>query len=193
MSGTRTIAGALAAAVILATAATPAAGGFFERLFGGFTRHVQPPPVEPPRMSPNPGERIAPQGRDDWRPRSGSGGPRMAYCVRTCDGFYFPVHPHAGFSAAQMCSTFCPASETRLYAGSGIDHATGRDGQPYSALPQAYAYRKQLVAGCTCNGHDVFGVARIAIRNDPTLQRGDVVATEVHGRRATPSRSSSVE
>jgi hypothetical protein len=76
-----------------------------------------------------------------------------------------------------MCSAFCPASETKLYSGNGIDRAVGTDGRPYSELPNAYAYRKQLVSNCTCNGKDVFGVARLAVDTDPTLQRGDVIAT----------------
>jgi hypothetical protein len=191
MSNIRKIAGVAALATFLAGATAPASAGFFDRLFGGFTRQVRPPVDLPdlPRMSPIPGDRVAPQGGENWRPR-GEGGPRTAYCVRTCDGHYFPVHPQAGFSAAQMCSTFCPASETKVYSGSGIDHAVGMDGRRYSELPQAYAYRKQLVANCTCNGSDKFGVARVDVNSDPTLRRGDVVATKegmmvVSGKTAT--------
>jgi hypothetical protein len=76
-----------------------------------------------------------------------------------------------------MCNAFCPASETKLYTGGGIDHAVSMDGHPYSELPNAYAYRKKLLANCTCNGKNVFGVARLAANGDPTLQRGDAVAT----------------
>jgi hypothetical protein len=165
-------------AAVAGGTATPASAGFFDRLFGGITRHIRPPAElrNLPQLSPIPGDRIAPQGGENWQPR-GEGGPRTAFCVRTCDGRYFPVTAHAGFSAAQACSSFCPASETKLYTGSGIDHAVGPDGRPYSELPKAFAYRKQLVAGCTCNGKDAFGVARIDINSDPTLQRGDVVVT----------------
>ncbi len=41
-----------------------------------------------------------------------------------------------------------------------------------------YLYRKQLVAGSTCNGRDAFGLAHIDIDKDPTLRRGDMVATK---------------
>jgi hypothetical protein len=174
----RGIAGFLLIACAFA-AGPPAQAGFFERLFGGFRFHA-PRHVEPrdlPQMSPLPGDRVVPQGgSNDWRPRS-EGGPRSAFCVRTCDGHFFPVHAHAGFSAAQMCTSFCPASETKLYVGGGIDHAVGTDGKRYTDLPQAFAYRKQLVGNCTCNGKDAFGLARIDVNTDPTLQRGDVIAT----------------
>jgi hypothetical protein len=184
-----TIAGAIGLAAIVCGTAAPASAGFFDQLFGGLTRHIRPPEVfrELPQMSPIPGDRVAPQGGANWRAR-GEGGPRTAFCVRTCDGHYFPVQANAQYSAAQMCSAFCPASETKLYSGSGIDHAVGADGQPYSELPNAYAYRKQLVANCTCNGKDVFGVARLAADSDPTLQRGDVVATR-HGMMAVTAKN----
>jgi hypothetical protein len=172
------IAGLVVLAVAIGGSVAPASAGFFDRLFGGITRHIRPPAEIPglPQLSPIPGDRIAPQGGENWQPR-GEGGPRTAFCVRTCDGRYFPVQANRSFSAAQMCSSFCPASETRLYTGGGIDHAVGLDGRPYAELPKAYAYRKQLVSGCTCNGKDAFGVVRLDVKSDPTLQRGDAIAT----------------
>lgn len=176
MPKTSTIVRVIALAAVTGASAAPASAGFFDRLFGSITRHIRPPAElrQLPQLSPLPGDRIAPQGGENWQPR-GDGGPRTAFCVRTCDGRYFPVTAHAGFSAAQACNSFCPASETKLYTGSGIDNAVGLDGRPYAELPKAYAYRKQLVAGCTCNGKDAFGVARLDVNTDPTLQRGDVV------------------
>jgi hypothetical protein len=184
----RTIAGVVVLAAMIIGTGSPASAGFFERLFGSITRHIQPPaePRDLPQMSPVPGERVAPQGGATWRARGG--GPRSAFCVRTCDGHYFPVQANGRYSAAQMCSAFCPASKTKIYTGSGIDHAVSADGHPYSELPNAYAYRKKLVANCTCNGKDVFGVARLAANADPTLQRGDVVATG-HGMMAVSGTS----
>jgi hypothetical protein len=178
MPGMRTIAGIAVLAAIIGGMAAPAQAGFFDRLFGSITRHIRPPEVfrDLPQMSPIPGDRVVPQGGANWRAH-GDGGPRSAFCVRTCDGHYFPVQANAQYSAAQMCSAFCPASETKLYTGGGIDHAVGMDGRPYSALPNAYAYRKQIVANCTCNGKDIFGVARLDASADPTLRRGDMVAT----------------
>ena len=178
MPKVKTIAAIAVLAAVIGGTAAPAQAGFFDRLFGSITRHVRPPSDIPnlPQMSPIPGDRIAPQGGENWRTR-GDGGPRAAFCVRTCDGHYFPVQANAQFTAAQMCSSFCPASDTRLYTGSGIDNAVGLDGRPYSELPKAYAYRKQLMNGCTCNGKDAFGVVRLDVKSDPTLQRGDAIAT----------------
>ena len=44
-------------------------------------------------------------------------------------------------------------------------------------MPNAYAYRKALVKGCSCNGRSNFGLAHIDPKYDPTLRPGDVVAT----------------
>lgn len=99
-----------------------------------------------------------------------------SFCVRTCDGRYFPVAAREGQSSAEMCSNFCPASETRIYHGSSIDEASTDSGKSYSDLPNAFRYRNELVAGCTCNGKDAFGLAPMKVEDDPTLRKGDLVA-----------------
>ena len=38
-------------------------------------------------------------------------------------------------------------------------------------------FREELVESCTCNGKNPFGLAKIDIKKDPTLQAGDIVAT----------------
>ena len=64
-----------------------------------------------------------------------------------------------------------------------------RTEKPYSELPNAFRYRNELVAGCTCNGKDQIGLAPVKIEDDPTLRKGDIVAGEngllVAGRSAT--------
>ena len=47
----------------------------------------------------------------------------QAYCVRSCDGRYFPITGPDNQSRAASCNSFCPASETRLVYGSNIDSA----------------------------------------------------------------------
>jgi hypothetical protein len=159
-------------ATALLTLATPAsAQGLFEMLFGGF--HRQAPPEAQAYAEPFHDFFRAP---DRLREHADSG-PASAYCVRTSDGFYFPVQAHAGVNAAQACQAFCPASHTRLYSGSGIDHAVASDGSRYADLDTAFLYRKELVAGSTCNGRDRFGLAHIDVNTDPTLRPGDIVAT----------------
>jgi hypothetical protein len=55
-------------------------------------------------------------------------------------------------------------------------------------LPNAFRYRNEIVAGCTCNGKDQFGLAKVDVENDPTLRKGDMVASsdglKVAGRTA---------
>jgi hypothetical protein len=99
-----------------------------------------------------------------------------AYCVRTCDGRYFPIVAGEGQSRAASCNSFCPASETKVVYGSSIDQAATDTGKPYSELPNAFRYRNELVSGCTCNGKDPTGLAAVKIENDPTLRKGDIVA-----------------
>jgi len=106
------------------------------------------------------------------------GGRTSAYCVRTCDGRYFPIAANNEQSRAETCNSLCPASETRVFYGSSIDHATTDSGKSYSSLPNAFKYREQLVQGCTCNGKDSVGLASISIENDKTIRKGDIVAGE---------------
>ena len=81
-------------------------------------------------------------------------------------------------SRAASCSSFCPASETKVVYGSNIDNAATENGKPYSELPNAFRYRNEIVAGCTCNGKDPVGLAPVKIEDDPTLRKGDIVAGE---------------
>ena len=113
--------------------------------------------------------RVAPQAR-----RAESTG-RAAYCVRTCDGRYFPAP--SGDAQSEGCKNLCPATETKVFYGGSIDNASARDGKPYSALQNAFRYREELVTGCTCNGKDVIGLASIKPENDRTLRPGDIVAS----------------
>ena len=101
----------------------------------------------------------------------------VTYCVRLCDGRYFPLQRHAGATPVQMCSAFCPASKTKVFTGSPIDHATAADGQRYADIDNAFVYRQKIVPGCTCNGRDSFGLAPVDLASDTTLRAGDIVAT----------------
>jgi hypothetical protein len=158
------VAGALCA---LALAPAAQAEDFLSALFGAFGGRSTPL-----IRLPFAGE--APQN-DMQRPRAlYSGG--QAYCVRTCDGRYFPISASDNQSRAASCNSFCPASETKVVYGSNIDNAATESGQPYSELPNAFRYRNEMVAGCTCNGTDQIGLAPVNIENDPTLRRGDIVA-----------------
>jgi Protein of unknown function (DUF2865) len=147
------------------------AGDFFSNLFGGFGAR---PPAPRPQM-------VLPFGDDGTqpmeapRPRTAYGG-GQAWCVRSCDGRYFPIAGPDAQSKAASCNSFCPASQTEIVYGNDIDHAATSNGKPYPQLPNAFKYRNEIVAGCTCTGKDQAGLAPVSIDKDPTLRKGDIVA-----------------
>jgi hypothetical protein len=162
-----------AAALTCASALAPAAQAqdFFSALFGGLARG-RTPYVSMPFANE---DGSVPAQRSEMRPRYGGG---QAFCVRTCDGRYFPITASDNASKAASCNSFCPASDTKIVYGSNIDNAATETGKPYSELPNAFRYRTEIVAGCTCNGKDQIGLAPVKIEDDPTLRKGDIVAGE---------------
>jgi hypothetical protein len=105
-----------------------------------------------------------------------SAGSGPAFCVRSCDGRYFPLS-RANATPVQMCQAFCPASPTKVFYGSSIDSASSVAGERYADSENAYAYRKALRADCTCNGRDAAGLAPVDLTLDTSLRAGDVIAT----------------
>jgi hypothetical protein len=148
------------------------AGDFFSNLFGGFG--ARPAAPRPQMILPFGEDR--PQPMEAQRSRVAYGGGGQAWCVRSCDGRHFPVSGNDAQSTAASCNSLCPASTTELVYGHDIDHATTSTGKPYSELPNAFKYRNEVVAGCTCNGKDQAGLAQVPIEQDPTLRKGDIVA-----------------
>ncbi len=161
---------AVASGFCAASMPSASAQGFFDFFFG---RRPAPPPQVQPYADP-----YAPGIGGDEPRGAEPGTPAASYCVRTCDGHYFPIPRQSGVTPAQTCKSFCPAAETKIYSGGGINQATSPEGKRYSDLPNAYVYRDKIVDGCTCNGKSPFGLARVNIGNDPTLQPGDIVATK---------------
>jgi hypothetical protein len=161
-----------AAAVLCTLTIAPAAQAedFLSALFGAFGGGR--PQVLPFASESGP---VDPQN-DALRPRAGYYGGAQAYCVRACDGRYFPISASDSQSRAASCNSFCPASQTKVFYGGNIDNAVSESGKPYSELPNAFRYRNELVAGCTCNGTDQVGLAPVKVENDPTLRKGDIIA-----------------
>jgi len=128
---------------------------------------------------PGPTIRFTVRPRRDDVPHAGYAGERH-YCVRTCDGFYFPLTARGSMSKAEMCRALCPAAPTEVYrlsgGGDAIEAAISERGKPYTSLPAALAYRKSLKPGCTCRGAGATAVS-VPITQDPTLARGDIVVT----------------
>ena len=166
--------GGAIACIAMMVAPAAFAEDFLSALFGAFGAHRRQPPVTAMSYA---GEESAafPPGGAAPRPRLSYGG-SQAYCVRTCDGRYFPISSTGNQSRAASCNSFCPASETKVVYGSEIANAVTEDGKPYSELPNAFRYRDELVAGCTCNGKDTVGLAEVKIDDDPTVRKGDIVA-----------------
>jgi hypothetical protein len=159
---------AIAIASPIALAPTPvSAEGLIDFFFGG-AQKPRPPQAsffaDPFNNNPQPAPRVA----------VASSGP--SFCVRSCDGKYFPLM-RASASPVAMCQSFCPASSTRVFFGSNIDSATSSTGERYADSENAYAYRKALRADCTCNGRDPAGLAPVDLTLDASLRPGDVIAT----------------
>uniref|UniRef100_Q07QT1 DUF2865 domain-containing protein n=1 Tax=Rhodopseudomonas palustris (strain BisA53) TaxID=316055 RepID=Q07QT1_RHOP5 len=161
-------------ALLLASGGVAPAQDFFSTFFGGFGPPQRVYRDAPPIPLPFAAEgEVAPRRAT---PRRAYGG-GQAYCVRTCDGRYFPVSGPDNASRAESCNSLCPAADTKIfYGGSSIDNASA-GGKNYSELPNAFRYRDEIVAGCTCNGKDHFGLAKVDIDDDPTLRKGDLVAS----------------
>jgi hypothetical protein len=166
------------AAILLASAFLAprevSAEGLFDMFFGGIQKQQQrqaPPPqanffADPFQQNQSP----APT------PRQVASGGGPAFCVRSCDGKYFPL-TRSNASPIQMCQAFCPASPTKVFYGSNIDSATSATGERYADSDNAFAYRKALRADCTCNGRDAAGLAPVDLTLDASLRAGDVIAT----------------
>jgi hypothetical protein len=156
----------------LMSLATPAgAEGLFDFLFGAVQR------LAPASASSDPFG-----GQASQRPTEPTleSGPSVAFCVRLCDGRYFPIQRTSNSDPVRTCSAFCPTARTRVFSGNEITTATANDGSRYKDLPNAFAYRDRKVAGCTCNGKDAYGLVTAEANDDPTLRPGDIVATD-HG------------
>jgi Protein of unknown function (DUF2865) len=149
-----------------AAAAAPQQRGFFETLFGG------------------PGSMIAPPAAGDY-PQVGASGYRTL-CVRTCDGYYFPISNSTSSTRfaedEQACQKLCPASEVALYShrnpGEDIAQAVANNGRLYKDIPNAFRYRRELVATCGCRLPGQSWADALGQIKDSTVERGDIVVTE---------------
>jgi hypothetical protein len=114
----------------------PSGGGLFASLFG-------------PRI----------QTYGDAPFSSGSGlGTYRTMCVRTCDGFYFPISfatvPSQFAADSATCQAMCPGAETSLYTyrnpGEDPEQMVSLAGEAYTALPNAFKFRTSYDKACTC-------------------------------------------
>src|SRR5664279_3981999 len=114
-AGVRVVAGVLGLG-LMTFAAPASAQGIFERIFSGLRHAVEAPSQQPTNIQAYVDPYTSLARAIDQPPRlRAETSPARAFCVRTCDGRYFPVQVHAGLSTAESCRSFCPASQTRLY------------------------------------------------------------------------------
>lgn len=136
-------------------------GNFFERLFGGGIKRVDPR---------EDGEFQAYDGSARVRTTIGNGnsfevmrggGNYRTLCVRTCDGYYWPISYSSSSSDFQRdeqnCQTMCPGTEVKLYSHRVPDQESENmidaQGSPYTDLATAFKYRDAGFTrpqGCTC-------------------------------------------
>lgn len=170
--------GPLGLALWLAMAPSPgAAEGLLEFLFG------PDPTSQPvaPRRESAPARRAKVQGDLRFaRPRDGTGfssDPSAGgFCVRACDGYYFPLIKSARATRQQSCEMACPSAQMEIFDGATIETARNRKGQRYSALPRAFAFRDRSNGACACNDPRTSqAFFQQSARSDPTLQSGDVI------------------
>lgn len=112
-----------------------------------------------------------------------SGTTYRTLCVRTCDGYYFPVSfstTREKFQRDQaICEQMCPATQVKLYyhrvqTEESEDMVAAADDRPYAALPAAFLYRSRGVAkagSCSCKqGPRNFSVIAGATQGDVSVQ-----------------------
>ena len=136
-----------------------APGGFFESLFGIRTPAAPDAPLS---------------------------GTYRTVCVRTCDGYYFPISystvPSKFPEDERLCQRLCPATEALLYShrnpGEDVTQSVSSSGQPYTALPNALSYRKQFNPACSCRAPGQSWADALRQFDDQTIERGDIVVTE---------------
>ncbi|MCB1487565.1 MAG: DUF2865 domain-containing protein [Bauldia sp.] len=86
------------------------------------------------------------------------GGTYRTLCVRTCDGYYFPISFQA--TAGEFgrdeaaCHAQCPTADVSLYVyrnpGEDATQMVSMAGEPYTALPTAFLYRTRYIRACSC-------------------------------------------
>lgn len=100
-------------------------------------------------------------------------------CVRACDGYYWPVSfstvtQYLGDDAA-LCSNQCPGSEVELfYYSNGIedtDDMVNLSGLPYKNTPNAFRYRQEFDASCTCKAQINYGSITLAATTEGGVER----------------------
>jgi Protein of unknown function (DUF2865) len=152
--------------------ANSGSGGFFDNLFGTISSAVPGAPNAPPA------------------------GTYRTLCVRTCDGYYFPISystvPGKFAEDEATCQRLCPATEAVLFShrnpGEDVARAVSASGKVYSDLPTAFSYRKQYNPACSCRAPGQSWADALRQGDDQTVERGDIVVTEERAKQLSQPR-----
>src|SRR4051812_44407829 len=139
-------------------------GSFLDNLFGNNNPSAPPADLGPPS------------------------GTFRTVCARSCDGAYFPISfatvPGRFPDDERTCKNLCPAAEATLYAyrnpGEDMNQAVSINGQPYSAMPNAFRYRNEFVPSCSCKaaGQTWSDALKSIDEKAAAEQQGDIIVTE---------------
>jgi len=116
-------------------------------------------------------------------------------CVRTCDGYYYPIsfatNPSRFRDDERTCQRTCPAAQVSLYTyrnpGEDVAQAVSLNGEPYSNLPAAFRYRQQYDKACSCRQVGQSWADALKQTGD-TIEQGDVVVTRERARQMSLPR-----
>lgn len=161
--------------------------GFFEMLFGGGRSSEESSGqgetvIEPEVVEPDGGARVS-----TFR----------TVCVRTCDGFFFPISYQTTRNAFKrdeaICQATCPGTEAKLFAygnpGGRMENAADVEGKPYTELENAFRYRKEFVSGCSCKPEGQTWAQALSGVEDKTVKKGDIVVDEATADQMSRAKS----
>ncbi len=113
------------------------------------------------------------------------GGTFRTLCVRTCDGYYYPISfattPARFAEDENACRATCPNAEVQLYShrtNEDVRQAVSITGRPYTELPNAFRYRTQFDSACSCRKAGQSWADALGATRDLTVERGDIVVTD---------------
>ncbi len=138
--------------------AQPQQRGFLQRLFNPDNNQPTPNVAVVP-AAPVTRDRSALSSDGGGYDTGFGGGKYRTLCVRTCDGYYFPISystTRSNFvTDEQICRQMCPGTEVALYAHRNPGQDSTRalsivDQSRYADLATAFAYRTSYNSSCTC-------------------------------------------
>jgi hypothetical protein len=150
---------------------TQQSGGFFDTLFGN-------------------------NSSGGFNPDASQSSTFRTICVRTCDGFFYPISfsttPAKFRDDEQICQRTCPNAEVMLFShrnpGEDVSQAVSINGRPYTELPQAFRYRQTVDPACSCRRPGQSWADALGQIRDTTIERGDIVVTDERSKAMSQPR-----